>query len=164
MGKAVAMSDGEYAELYRHYNVRGVLLYVGQSANALGRLAEHQNYSRWFDQVSYVTIVRVAKHLINQAERQAIKAEKPIYNQRHNKKPPKRPKGYESYLTPEPTVTVDPLSIKHPLRLARTKQSPTKSRKAKGQLSLWAGEDQWFRLVVEAWAKNKHQRAATVLS
>jgi predicted GIY-YIG superfamily endonuclease len=108
----------DYVELYRHYNIVGMLLYVGQSATALKRLVEHRRDARWFNEVSYVTIVRIAKHLIDEAERQAIEAEKPIYNRTYNQK--KRsggepPIGHECYLVPG-RIGV-PLDIKCPLRV-----------------------------------------------
>ena len=67
--------------LYRHFDERNTLLYVGISLNAVKRLAEHRNMSKWFYDISRVEFTWFdtrEEALI--AERHAVTNESPIYN------------------------------------------------------------------------------------
>jgi hypothetical protein len=69
------------AQLYRHYDAQGGLLYVGISLHTMQRLAKHRERSPWFAAIARVTI----QHLPSQtaardAERAAIVGERPRYN------------------------------------------------------------------------------------
>lgn len=67
--------------LYRHFDSKNTLLYVGVSLNAVYRLSQHKTTSRWFDDIARVDI---EKHATREesiiAETEAIVKEKPIYN------------------------------------------------------------------------------------
>jgi predicted GIY-YIG superfamily endonuclease len=68
-------------DLYRQFDKDGRLLYVGVSINARRRHVQHKSMSFWADQVATITIEKYQDRdsaLI--AERQAISAEKPVYN------------------------------------------------------------------------------------
>lgn len=72
------------ASLYRHFDANGSLLYIGVSLSTMHRLSEHQDHSHWFKQISRVEIEHYgSRALALQAERVAIKAEKPKHNIRH---------------------------------------------------------------------------------
>lgn len=67
--------------LYRHFNSKNDLLYVGISINVLRRLLQHKSSSNWFDIITYVTITRFNSHTeAIKAERKAIINENPKYN------------------------------------------------------------------------------------
>ena len=81
-------------QLYRHYDADGVLLYVGISVNACGRLAQHKSGARWFSKISLIRI----EHFPTQAsaraaEVEAIQSEKPLFNSRRNQRKPRSPYG-----------------------------------------------------------------------
>jgi excisionase family DNA binding protein len=70
--------------LYRCHDERGDLLYVGISIGALGRLAEHQRTSHWFDYIATVSVEWFSTRLeAEAAERAAIRTEKPRFNVAH---------------------------------------------------------------------------------
>lgn len=65
--------------VYRCFDSAGTLLYVG-CTNALGRrLAEHQRRSRWFGEVSTITVENHGTAAA-QVERDAIRDERPQHN------------------------------------------------------------------------------------
>jgi len=66
--------------LYRHFDKRGRLLYVGVSKNAIARIRGHKNAS-WYSKISNVTIEHF-EHRVDAlaAEQEAIHAESPIHN------------------------------------------------------------------------------------
>lgn len=70
--------------VYRAYNHRGRLLYVGASANPEHRFlsrAGHRIFSHWFADVADVTIARYECYTIaRNAETEAIKEEWPLWN------------------------------------------------------------------------------------
>lgn len=75
----------EATDLYRHYDAQGVLLYVGVSLNAVGRLADHKRAAPWFCKISRVTVEHYAsREAALEAERLAIVAEKPLHNVQFN--------------------------------------------------------------------------------
>lgn len=72
--------------LYRHFAKDGALLYVGISLSWPKRTKSHARGSQWFDQVERVEIERFpTREAAIEAERNAIKAEKPKYNIMHNR-------------------------------------------------------------------------------
>ena len=75
------------AELYRHFDKDGRLLYVGISFDSLVRLHGHRASAKWFAQVTTITIQRYPTRAeAEAAERSAIKDEKPLHNIAHAKK------------------------------------------------------------------------------
>lgn len=67
--------------LYRHFDIRRRLLYVGISLRALSRLDQHRIASLWFDQIAHVTIERFPdRDSAMVAEKAAIKIENPLFN------------------------------------------------------------------------------------
>lgn len=71
--------------LYRHYD-NGVLLYVGQSYDQVNRFLGHQRCAEWAHKVTRTdTEYFPSKLLAVNAERIAIKSEKPKFNILHNK-------------------------------------------------------------------------------
>lgn len=69
------------AQLYRHFDAEDKLLYVGISLSSLHRLGQHKDHSHWFNQISRVTIENFSdRKLAMDAEREAIRKEKPIHN------------------------------------------------------------------------------------
>lgn len=78
--------------LYRHFSEEGVLLYVGISLSWPARTKQHAHGSRWFDQVAKVEIERFpTREAALDAERKAIKAEKPKFNIIHNREAAAKP-------------------------------------------------------------------------
>jgi predicted DNA-binding transcriptional regulator AlpA len=71
-------------DLYRHYDARGRLLYVGISLSAITRLSAHRNGSHWSDQICRIEIDTFDdRNVAIAAERRAIQEESPIYNRAH---------------------------------------------------------------------------------
>jgi predicted GIY-YIG superfamily endonuclease len=96
------------AQLYRHYDADGALLYVGISASSVGRLVSHRAKSRWFDLVTRVDIERFTTRAeALRAERSAIANERPIFNVRHKPTyggelihiPPESSDGFRFFVT-----------------------------------------------------------------
>lgn len=70
--------------LYRHFDKRGKLLYVGISLSALQRLGQHRENAHWYSEISKVTIHPFRDQAsAENAERRAIKSEKPLHNVLH---------------------------------------------------------------------------------
>lgn len=73
-------------DLYRYFDKNHNLLYVGISNNALNRQSQHKHSAPWFH--LYESMTRESFNSRNdaiQAEKLAIKSEKPLYNIVHNK-------------------------------------------------------------------------------
>ncbi len=69
------------AELYRHYDTDGNLLYVGVSHSTIVRLMGHKCTSAWFDQITTIKIERFdCREDALRAERKAIETESPLHN------------------------------------------------------------------------------------
>lgn len=69
--------------LYRHWDIDGVLLYVGISLSAVARLVQHKK-SHWSGRIASVTIQQYPdRPSAERAERSAIRSEKPLYNIAH---------------------------------------------------------------------------------
>jgi hypothetical protein len=68
-------------DLYRYFNEQGVLLYVGISTHTAERASKHKRISSWWPlwkkctRTTYPTRVEA-----RQAEKQAIRSEKPLHN------------------------------------------------------------------------------------
>ena len=73
--------------LYRHYAADGTLLYIGQSNNPAARLAACLRSNLSWPKA----VVRTELHWFDcradamKAEREAIQAEAPLHNRRHNR-------------------------------------------------------------------------------
>lgn len=79
----------EITHLYRHFQKDGSLLYVGISLSAVARLAQHKNYSEWFNSISRVEIETFTdRNAALDAERRAIKEENPLYNKTYKRPAP----------------------------------------------------------------------------
>lgn len=71
--------------LYRYYNSKDELLYIGISANPLIRTTQHSQKKPWFDEVSRSSVEWFkSRELALEAEKQAIIECKPKYNIVHN--------------------------------------------------------------------------------
>jgi predicted GIY-YIG superfamily endonuclease len=67
--------------LYRHFNAKGELLYVGISLSALKRLGEHAANAKWYRSIANVTIEwHPTREAADAAETEAIRRECPKYN------------------------------------------------------------------------------------
>lgn len=76
-------------QLYRHFNNKNELLYVGISLSAVARLSQHKKHANWFNTITRVEIETFDTRMqVVKAEKIAIKAERPLYNIIHNKKSP----------------------------------------------------------------------------
>lgn len=72
--------EGE-TELYRHFDAKGRLLYVGISLSTIVRLAQHKNVSHWMKRVARIDIERFpTRRMAEEAERRAIHDEGPECN------------------------------------------------------------------------------------
>lgn len=81
--------DGEIMiqQLYRHFNKKDELLYVGISLSAVARLGQHKEHANWFNTISRVEIETFdTRRQVVKAEKTAIQAECPLYNIHHSKK------------------------------------------------------------------------------
>lgn len=67
--------------LYRHFNKAGELLYIGVSCRILQRVKEHSKHSHWWLEIARIEIEHFKDRAeVLEAEREAIKNEKPKYN------------------------------------------------------------------------------------
>lgn len=83
--KAKKLARNE-AQLYRHFDKEGQLLYVGISCNHVTRLSQHRSNSSWFPLIASITIEQFkTKSDAEKAERIAIVKERPIFNRAHNR-------------------------------------------------------------------------------
>lgn len=74
-------------KLYRHYDSKGRLLYVGISTSVLNRIMSHKSSSHWYDRIAKITIQNFKNmEELLLAERKAIKKEKPRFNLTHSEK------------------------------------------------------------------------------
>jgi len=72
-------------QLYRHYDARKRLLYVGISLSAVSRLSQHKDKT-WFTEIARVTVENFpSREMALSAEAAAIKAERPLYNKAKTK-------------------------------------------------------------------------------
>jgi len=76
---------GPKVALYRHFNARGKLLYVGISVKPLDRLLSHVSGSAWVSEIVRIEISWCADRTEAMlAEADAIKSERPLWNQVHS--------------------------------------------------------------------------------
>lgn len=68
--------------LYRYYNEAGVLLYVGVTYEARGRLQQHRLSKDWYYDIKFIRLDHfpAGRDEALRAEALAIKNEKPLYN------------------------------------------------------------------------------------
>lgn len=70
--------------LYRHRNEAGDLLYVGVSSRISRRVKEHSQHSPWWLDIARIDLQHFPdREAVLEAERNAIKNEKPKYNIHH---------------------------------------------------------------------------------
>jgi predicted GIY-YIG superfamily endonuclease len=85
VGKAAL--EGRPHILYRFYDRTNVLLYIGITVNLEERMAKHAAEKDWWPRVDR-SATRIeyydSRRAALDAEREAIKAEKPLYNDQHN--------------------------------------------------------------------------------
>jgi hypothetical protein len=75
---------GPKVALYRHFNARGRLLYVGISANPINRLLDHMYGSAWVSEIARIEIAWcVDRFDAVKQEARAVKDERPLWNQVH---------------------------------------------------------------------------------
>jgi len=75
--------------LYRHFSSDEALLYVGISLSWLSRTKAHSRSAAWFEQIARVSIEWFeTREAALDAERVAIKNERPKFNVIHNREPP----------------------------------------------------------------------------
>jgi hypothetical protein len=71
----------EKTSLYRHFDVKGNLLYVGISRSILNRTSTHEKGARWWDHIRSMKIEHYStRELALEAEARAIVDENPEYN------------------------------------------------------------------------------------
>lgn len=69
------------AVLYRCYDKRGYLLYVGSTLNFIQRIYTHQQERRWAPEIERIELTYFkTKALAEITEKDAIAIEQPIYN------------------------------------------------------------------------------------
>lgn len=74
--------------LYRFFDAEGVLLYVGITSDLSERFLAHSVERWWWGRWAKSTVTRYySRAVLEAAERIAIKSEKPLYNEVHNKAP-----------------------------------------------------------------------------
>lgn len=92
--RKVVKVTGEPAALYRFYDARGTLLYVGISRNLAARWAQHEADKYWWPAVKRKTVVMYGSRIEAElAEGRAIRSESPVHNKamgRRDKSDPKR--------------------------------------------------------------------------
>lgn len=77
--------------VYRHFDVLGVLLYVGMTRCPVKRRSEHRRKSQWWPRVDRIDMRRQRnRHAAQQAERVAVIREKPLFNKHHRPKDGRR--------------------------------------------------------------------------
>jgi predicted GIY-YIG superfamily endonuclease len=81
-------------ELYRCFDKRGHLLYVGLSTNARRRANEHRREKPWWGEVyrTEIDVLTLARHHALRVEAETIRDERPKYNSHHST-PKLQPQG-----------------------------------------------------------------------
>lgn len=121
--------------LYRHYDAKGILLYVGISKNFSARFSAHKMHSAWAPRSVRITVEifpdRIAANI---AELKAIEKEKPLYNKGHLEKPAlknKCPQVLERPHREEQTIMISvrlPVSIVDKMNKSCTVKDLSRSR------------------------------------
>lgn len=71
--------------LYRHFDAKDRLLYVGISLSAIQRLAQHSQAAAWFEEITRVEVQWFgSRKEASDAEVEAIRTERPLHNLVHN--------------------------------------------------------------------------------
>lgn len=84
--RAVEPSAG--TALYSYYDAGDLPLYIGITGDLLGRERNHIKKSMWMEFVARSTVARYpTREEAKAAERAAIRAERPLFNVRHNENP-----------------------------------------------------------------------------
>jgi len=98
--------------LYRHFDSKGRLLYIGVSMSALTRLQAHRSHSRWFDNIARVEIESLPnRKAALLAEKRAIVEESPKFNVMHSA--PSLPKDTPNGEAISESIKLSGLSDKH---------------------------------------------------
>ena len=75
------MTKSEVTSLYRHFDAKGTLLYVGISLNTVNRLCQHKTSSPWINDISLIKIEQFnTREEAIEAEKTAIQNECPLHN------------------------------------------------------------------------------------
>jgi len=84
--------------LYRYFDARDILLYVGKTGELAQRISGHIARSRWMQFAARSTVERHGSaESVARAEREAIETEHPIFNKQYNDTPEARER-LRSYL------------------------------------------------------------------
>ena len=84
--------------LYRMWDAKEELIYIGISRSAMVRLSEHQQTKEWATEIHNITLEYFdSRELCRLAETKAIKSEKPKYNIVHNQKYPEPQMSKEGF-------------------------------------------------------------------
>jgi hypothetical protein len=79
------MCVGRTAYVYRMFDEKRRLLYVGTGLSALARAGHHRRHKAWFDDVRRITITPYPSPMeAARAEVEAIGRERPLHNVHHN--------------------------------------------------------------------------------
>lgn len=71
--------------LYRMFDQNGDLIYVGITCNPPARIKQHSKEKEWFSEVTHITLEPFrTRHELEEAEKHAIRTERPKYNVMHN--------------------------------------------------------------------------------
>src|ERR1700722_11972509 len=85
---AMELGDETPTALYRLYDAKGNLLYVGITGNIKARFAMHAESKSWWPEVARKTVQwHLARDIAAEAEVKAIKLERPLHNIRDTKGP-----------------------------------------------------------------------------
>lgn len=80
------VSNGDTHALYRFYDATGQLLYVGITADPGSRWRSHAREKPWWHQVAHITLeAHPTRETVLDAERAAIRRERPLHNVVHNR-------------------------------------------------------------------------------
>lgn len=125
--------------LYRAFDRKGALLYVGISLRVLSRLQQHRSTSEWFNDMAHLTVERhPTRSAAFTAERKAILSEAPKFNRTWNRPhslqryeesegPPASPTRFDLKL---PTIKPSPSG-----RLKKIKKPPPNVNEARAKIS-----------------------------
>lgn len=81
--------DSATTTLYRFFDSAGILLYVGISAQPLVRFGQHRADKPWWVNIGSITTHHyTSRRAALEAEAEAVKTERPLYNVVHNPEPP----------------------------------------------------------------------------
>lgn len=83
---ASVRDDRRLHDIYRMRDLSGRLLYIGVTNGGLRRFMEHAKDKTWWREVTTIDIehVHCSRSVIETIEREAIQAERPLYNVVHN--------------------------------------------------------------------------------